>query len=177
MSALQDTRTALDALMLQHRVEQFYYAEAALIDGRDFMAWLNLFTDDTRYLVPIHRNTAVNEFSDSLGDAGLAHFDDDKSVLQRRVIRMASGRAWAEDPPSIQRHLITNVQARQLEGGELDARSCFQVHRYRLDREVEVFTGARVDVLRPDGENFRIASRTVYLDHATVLANNLNVFF
>ena len=177
MNAKQGTPTGIEALLLQHRVEQFYFAEAALIDGRDFMAWLNLFTDDTRYLVPIHRNTATNEFSDSLGDAGLTHFDDDKAVLQRRVIRMASGRAWAEDPPSIQRHLVTNVQVRQLESGSVEARSCFQVHRYRLDREVEVFTGARVDVLRTDGESFRIAARTVYLDHATVLANNLNLFF
>jgi biphenyl 2,3-dioxygenase beta subunit len=55
------------------------------------------------------------------------------------------------------------------------------VHRYRLDREVEVFTGARRDRLRPAttdfGPGYRIAARTVYLDHTTVLANNLNLFF
>jgi 3-phenylpropionate/cinnamic acid dioxygenase small subunit len=61
--------------------------------------------------------------------------------------------------------------------GQLEVRGCFQVHRYRMDREVEVFTGVRVDVLRSAGDSFRIASRTVYLDHATVLANNLNLFF
>ena len=41
---------------------------------------------------------------------------------------------------------------------------------------VEVFTGARADRLRPTGDSFKIASRTVYLDHTTVLANNLNLF-
>lgn len=167
-------------MLLQHRVEQFYYAEARMIDDRDFFGWLNLFTDDTRYLVPIRRNLAAGEYTDSLGDIGLAHFDDGKDVLTKRVLRMGSGIAWTEDPPSVQRHLVTNVQVTTRDDGELAVRSCFQAHRYRMDREVEVFTGARDDVLRPAAEEhaceFQIAARTVYLDHTTVLANNLNLF-
>lgn len=185
-----DTVTAivpdqLEAVLLQHRVEQFYYAEARMIDERDFHGWLALFTDDTRYLVPIRRNRVDAEFSDAHGEhddtIGLAHFDDGKDVLTRRVLRMGSGVAWTEDPPSIQRHLVTNVQVTPTDSGELDVHSCFQVHRYRLDREVEVFTGARRDRLRIEdtdgsGPGFTIAARTVYLDHTTVLGNNLNLF-
>jgi 3-phenylpropionate/cinnamic acid dioxygenase small subunit len=178
--AAAPTPEQLAALILQHRVEQFYYAEARLIDERNFAGWLDLFTDDTRYLLPIHRNQATQEFTDELGDAGLAHFDDNKEVLARRVHRMSSGLAWTEDPPSIQRHLVTNVQVSERADGELDVHSCFQVHRYRLD-DVEVFTGARRDRLRPAEADvdlgYRIASRTVYLDHTTLLANNLNLFF
>lgn len=174
------TPEQLAALILQHRVEQFYYAEARLIDERNFAGWLDLFTDDTRYLLPIHRNQATHEFTDELGDAGLAHFDDNKDILARRVHRMSSGLAWTEDPPSIQRHLVTNVQVGERADGELDVHSCFQVHRYRLD-DVEVFTGARRDRLRPTeaglGLGYGIAARTVYLDHTTLLANNLNLFF
>jgi len=174
------TENALDRMLLQYRVEQFYYAEAHAIDSRDFHTWLALFTDDTRYLVPIRRNQVADEFTDALGEAGMAHFDDDKTVLARRVARMSSGLAWTEDPPSVQRHLITNVRVTELDpsdpGGELEAHSCFQAHRYRLDREVEVFTGARIDRLRRDGDGFAIAARTIYLDHTTVLGNNLNLF-
>lgn len=170
----------LAALLLQHRVEQFYYSEARMIDDRDFFGWLNLFTEDTRYLVPIRRNLAAKEYTDSLGEMGLAHFDDGKDVLTRRVLRMGSGMAWTEDPPSVQRHLVTNVQVTALDNGELSVRSCFQAHRYRMDREVELFTGARDDVLRAapadHPREFQIAARTVYLDHTTVLANNLNLF-
>ncbi len=165
------------AVVLQHDVEQFLFAEVRLIDERKFFEWLDLFTDDVRYLVPVRRNRVDGEFSDAYGDAGVAHFDDDKEVLSKRVMRVETGMAWTEDPPSIQRHLVTNAAVRVLDNGELAVHSCFQVHRYRLDREVEVFTGARADVLRREGTSFRIAARTVYLDHATVLANNLNVFF
>ncbi len=177
--AAAPTPQQLAALLRQHRVEQFYYAEARLIDERNFAEWLDLFTDDTRYLLPIHRNQTTHTFTDELGDAGLAHFDDNKEILARRVHRMASGLAWTEDPPSIQRHLITNVQVTELPDHELEVESYFQVHRYRLDREVEVFTGERRDRLRPNafGHGYRIAARVVYLDHTTVLANNLNLFF
>lgn len=167
----------LSAMLLQHEVEQFLFAEARLIDERDFYTWLDLFTEDCRYLVPIRRNCPDAEFSDELGDTGIAHFDDSKEILTRRVVRMGSGMAWTEDPPSIQRHLVTNIEVTQLENGELEARSCFQAHRYRLDREVEVFTGSRIDILRRTGESFQIAARTVYLDHTTILGNNLNLFF
>jgi 3-phenylpropionate/cinnamic acid dioxygenase small subunit len=173
-------RDQLGPMLLQYRVEQFYYAEARMIDERDFHGWLGLFTEDTRYLVPIRRNLASGEYTDSLGDMGLAHFDDGKDVLTRRVLRMSSGMAWTEDPPSVQRHLVTNVQVNAGDDGELAVRSCFQAHRYRMDREVEVFTGARDDLLRPAPADhrceFQIAARTVYLDHTTVLANNLNLF-
>jgi biphenyl 2,3-dioxygenase beta subunit len=136
-------------MLLQHRVEQVYYTEARLIDEREFQAWLALFTDDTRYLVPIRRNQTGVEFTDALGDSGLAHFDDDKTVLARRVTRMGSGLAWTEDPPSIQRHLVTGVQITRDDSHELTVHS----------------------------NSFVIAARTVYLDHTTVLANNLNLFF
>jgi 3-phenylpropionate/cinnamic acid dioxygenase small subunit len=176
LPAEDQTQARIAAMVLQYRVEQFYYAEARAIDERDFHTWLGLFTEDTRYLVPIRRNQTGAEFTDELGDTGMAHFDDGLDVLTRRVLRVSTGMAWTEDPPSIQRHLVTNVQVEPREDGELAVRSCFQAHRYRLDREVEVFTGARADRLRPAGDSFKIASRTVYLDHTTVLANNLNLF-
>jgi 3-phenylpropionate/cinnamic acid dioxygenase small subunit len=166
----------LDAVLLQHEVEQFYYAEARMLDERRFFDWLDLFTDDSRYLMPIRRNAEDDEFSDSMGPASLAHFDDDKTVLTKRVMRIGSGMAWTEDPPSIQRHLITNIAPARVPDSELEVHSCFQVHRYTMDRELEIFTGSRLDRLRSTEAGLRIVERTVYLDHTVVLANNLNLF-
>ncbi|MCU1700446.1 MAG: Benzene 1,2-dioxygenase [Mycobacterium sp.] len=41
---------------LQHRVEQFLYAEAQLLDDHRFTDWIELFTDDAHYWMPT-RNT------------------------------------------------------------------------------------------------------------------------
>ncbi|HTK65525.1 MAG TPA: aromatic-ring-hydroxylating dioxygenase subunit beta [Pseudonocardia sp.] len=173
------TSSTLEDVVLQHEISRFLFAEARLIDDREFHTWLELFTEDTRYLLPIRRNSVDDEFTDPLSRFELAHFDDTKAVLSRRVMRMSSPSAWTEDPPSIQRHLITNIEVDRMDNGEFEVRSCFQAHRYRLDRDVEVFTGNRCDVLRRDERNplgFSIAARTVYLDHTTLLANNLNIF-
>ena len=135
---------AIDDVTLHHEISQFLYLEARLIDERQFQAWVDLFSDDTRYLAPIRRNSRGGEFTDPDSGVDLAHFDDTKESLTRRVVRMSSGMAWTEDPPSIQRHLISNIEVARLDNDEFDVRSCFQAFRYRLDREVENFTGRAV---------------------------------
>ena len=37
-------------------VEQFLYREARLLDNRQFREWLELFTDDLRYWMPMRSN-------------------------------------------------------------------------------------------------------------------------
>jgi 3-phenylpropionate/cinnamic acid dioxygenase small subunit len=37
-------------------VEQFLYREARLLDERRFHEWLELFTDDVRYWMPVRSN-------------------------------------------------------------------------------------------------------------------------
>jgi biphenyl 2,3-dioxygenase beta subunit len=53
------------------------------------------------------------------------------------------------------------------------------LYRSRLERDVEIFVGARRDLLRrvDEGVGWQIARRTIVLDQATLLAKNLSVFF
>ena len=41
-----------EALLLQHEVEQLLYVEARLLDDWNLDAWLTLYTEDARYIVP-----------------------------------------------------------------------------------------------------------------------------
>ena len=38
------------------KVEQFLYLEARLLDTQQYEAWLELFTDDATYWVPLERD-------------------------------------------------------------------------------------------------------------------------
>ena len=40
----------------------------------------------------------------------MAHFDEDRYSLEKRVERLDGDHAWTEDPPSRTRHFVTNVQ-------------------------------------------------------------------
>jgi biphenyl 2,3-dioxygenase beta subunit len=163
----------------QYRVEQFLYHEARLLDSWRWDAWLELFAEDVRYWMPLRRNRLRRDRSDTElpSEIQMALFDDDFTQLKMRVQQMSSGRHWAEDPPSRCRHLVTNVTIQEGAGGELAVASNFIVYRNRLETEVDIWAGSREDVLRPDGDSFRIARRTILLDQNVVLSKNLSVFF
>lgn len=170
---------AMADIVLQHRVEQFLYHEAQLLDEWKWPEWLELFTDDVRYWMPLRHNRlrrqrGTSEIPDRIE---MAHFDETKESLGRRVAQMTSGKHWSEDPPSRARHLVTNVRVASRADGDLDVRLNFVLYRNRLESEIDVWVGERYDTLRPDGEAFRIAARTILLDQNVVVAKNLSVLF
>jgi len=99
--------------------------------------------------------------------------------LGQRIRRLHTGMAWAEDPPSRTRHLVSNVMIRPASApGEYEVECYYLLYRSRLEREVEVFVGMRHDLLRRTDTTagWQIARRTIILDQATLLARNLSFF-
>jgi 3-phenylpropionate/cinnamic acid dioxygenase small subunit len=163
-----------------HEVTQFLHLEARLLDERRHHEWLRLFADDIRYWMPCRYNRLAREIDKEVAAPGeVANFDEDKQSLGQRVFRLSTGMAWAEDPPSRTRHLVTNVWARPTDTtDELDVQSYFLTYRNRGDTEFDIWAGRRDDVLRRVAERtWQIARRTILLDQATILSKNLSVFF
>jgi 3-phenylpropionate/cinnamic acid dioxygenase small subunit len=164
---------------LRQAVEDFLYYEAELLDERRFHDWLDLFTDDAKYWMPVRDNRltlpgAVSEELAAPGDN--AYFDDTKETLRLRVERLYTGADWAETPPSRTRHLVTNIRIKRDSGGEVEVHSNFLVYRSRLEDYQDQFVGSRVDVLRREADQFRIASRTIVFDQAMLAARNISIF-
>lgn len=169
-----------DVIALQYRVEQFMYDEAHLLDTWQWTEWLALLAEDVRYWMPIRKNRLRRQRQADDRPSGLqvALFDDDYRSLELRVQQMQSGKHWAEDPPSRCRHLVSNVRIESIPGStELNVRSNFMLYRNRLENEVDVWAGERLDVLRPHDHTFRISRRTILLDQNVVISKNLSVFF
>jgi 3-phenylpropionate/cinnamic acid dioxygenase small subunit len=164
---------------LRHKVEDFLYLEAELLDDRKLREWLDLLTDDVRYWMPIRHNPLERpeDLSDELAKPGEGHyFDDDKQSLRVRVERVYAKNAWAEMPPSRTRHLISNVRIKSDNGNELEVHSNFLVYRTRLETDQDIFVGTRRDILRRANDSFKIAKRTIILDQAVLSAKNISVF-
>lgn len=167
-------------------VEQFYYLEAELLDDGRYADWLGLLADDLDYWMPTRTNRLRRQQALSIAARGEAAFyDETKESLQWRIRRFDSGMAWAEDPPSRTRHLVTNVTVRYVDPIEdpdftvedLLVRSAFLVYRNRLEREENVFAGSRTDVLRRKGSSFEVARRTILLDQNILQSKNISTFF
>jgi 3-phenylpropionate/cinnamic acid dioxygenase small subunit len=171
-------RPGLESLLLHHEIEQFYYREAALLDDRRYNEWLDLFTEDATYWMPVRRTKTTKELDTEFAPRGaIAFFDDNKMLLSMRVKKLETGYSWAEDPPSRQRHIITNIRVVSQEGEEFAVHSNFHVYRTRLNSEETSWIGHREDRLRRVGETLRIASRSIFLEQTVLLSRNLSNFF
>ena len=158
-------------------VLHFLNAEAALLDEGRFDEWLELLTEDVTYRMPV---TITRERSDQ------PIYADDMEILSEsihslrfRIERLKTEFAWAEDPPSRTRHLVTNVLVRRgASDDEVLASSYFCVHWIRsIASEGDLFIGHRQDrLVRIDGE-WRLAAREMYLDTTTLPANSVTILF
>ncbi len=139
-------------------IEDFLYLEAELLDAWELDKWLELFTDDARYIVP------STETPRAEAGTALALMDDNMVRLRARVRRLQSGRAPREYPQSRTRRYITNVRITGYEGDEVLVTANFLVYRLRHD-EALAFIGRYLYRLIPDVEHgFRITLRRAELD-------------
>lgn len=161
---------------LQFEIEGFLYAEARLLEQNRLTEWLNLFSDQVRYWMPVREYVEAGE-AESSGVDTFALFDDDKQSLALRVARLETGIAHAEVPKSVTQRLVTNVVvAPGGANGDLRVNSTFMVYQERRGRHGHTFYGRRDDVIRREAGALRIAARKIELAQ-TILPTTISIFF
>jgi 3-phenylpropionate/cinnamic acid dioxygenase small subunit len=181
---MSDQNQRLAHLLLTHEVAELLYREAELLDERRYADWLALLADDIRYWMPMRRNVKFGEesreFTREVTD--INWFDEGKETLTRRVRQIETGIHWAEEPVSRIAHLVSNVQVIEAtpsvaEPREVSVKCRFLIYRNRVETETDILVGKREDVLRRDGDDWKIARRKIILDQNVLLSKNLTFFF
>lgn len=150
-------------------VEQFLYHEARLLDTQQLEAWLELFTEDATYWVPLERDQ-----KDPIETSSIIH--DDRTLLGLRVKQARHPRAHARLPLARTVHQVGNVMALEEKNGELRVASTLQVVEFRNERQR--LYGALVEHrLRRDGESFRIAHKRVDLVNSEGEVDGIAILF
>jgi 3-phenylpropionate/cinnamic acid dioxygenase small subunit len=157
-------------------VEQFLYREAQLLDDDDLHEWYDLLTEDVEYRVPRRvtreRGAEASEFSEK----GFL-YREDHGTLQTRVNRYDREYAWAENPPSRTRRLVTNVRLESTSDREVSVRSNLLLYRSQGDgTDADLVACERFDTLRRTDDGFRLSERTVHLDQTVLATRNLSFF-
>ena len=142
----------------RQEVEDLFYHEAALLDEWRLEEWLELLTEDARYEIP---PTDVPE-----GDSRNTLFiiADDAVRIRSRVKQLLGKFAWAENPHSRTRRLISNVRVLGIEGEDIMVTANFAVHRMRYE-SVDTYLGHYNYKLIRDGNRLRIRERRAILDN------------
>ncbi len=158
---------------LHRQAEIFLYREAKLLDDGQLDEWLNLFTDDVRYWMPITESLAVGAAHEGAGEWSI--IEEDKRFLALRCERLGGNFAHSEQPRSRTRRFISNVLATPNDDGAL--LDCnFIVFQSRTSESETFFVGRRRDRVVIADETWKIAERSVFLDHR-VLPRAISFFF
>ena len=142
-------------------VEDFLYAEAALLDDWKLDEWLALYTEDAHYCIP----STDKPDGDPIRDMVIV--DDDRERLESRVERLKSRRAHREYPNSRTRHFVSNVRIENVESGDLAVTANFMVWRFRGTRS-DHYVGRYDYRLVVDADGLRIRSKRATLDMLTL---------
>lgn len=165
--SLESTRSTVDEETYVE-VRDFLNREAKLLDEKAYEEWLDCLTEDIEYTIPTRTNQEGGE--SDLGNLPSQH--DNLHRLKKRVERLRTDYAWAEQPPSRTRHMISNIIVSEGDAeNELDVESVLFLFINRADTaetETTLLSGRREDTLRRVDGELKLAERTVLLDHTTL---------
>lgn len=165
--------TAVDA-ELQHRVEQFLYREAELLDRFRMDEWLALLDEGLVLTVPVRSDRGPGADRPTFSEESY-YLRDDYDMLAERAEKISKEYAWSENPRSRIRHHVGSVRISDV-GDRITVWNNQFVYRSQGDTADHALLSAqRETTLEPAGDSFRITDRTVYLDHSILSTKNLTL--
>lgn len=132
---------------LDGELVEFVYREARLLDEKRFVKWLDLFTEDARYWMPLTRGQPDGETHTSL-------FYEDKLLLRVRIERMRHPNAFSEQQPSYCQHVLQQpqVESADVAAGVYVTRTPFFYFESQLDRQLVLAGVSWHHLVRVEGE-------------------------
>ena len=140
-------------------IEDFLFAEAALLDEWRLDEWLALFDEGATYEVP---STDLGDDADS--HDGLFFIADDYVRLQHRVARLKKPGAHSEWPRSKTVRVISNVRILEAGDGRLSVACVFVTYRSKGEHTDTFFGRHRHQLRVRQGGALSIASKRSLLD-------------
>lgn len=108
-------------ILTSSEAQALLFQEARLLDERKFEDWLDLFSQDCLYWLPV---------LDIAGEPSLIH--DDRSAMEERVFRLLNTTVHAQTPVSRTQHDICNIEIENKGGGQAIVRCNQVVHEIRV---------------------------------------------
>ena len=150
-------------------VVDFLHREARLADEARYADWLALWTDDAVYWVPATTDPGADP------EKHLSHIYDNRGRLETRVKMLQSGYRYSQEPASLMRRLVSNIEVEKAENGELVAQSNFILAELSVQAKHEMhwWVGRTTHRLRVAGGALKMCAKKVVLVNAAEPLPNL----
>ena len=136
-------------------IEQFLYLEARLLDTQRYEEWLELFTEDATYWVPLEKGQA-----DPFETSSIIY--DDRTLLELRVKQARHPRAHARLPLARTVHQVGNISISAEAKGLVHVASTLTLVEFRNEKQ-RVWGALIEHRLRRLPQGLRIAHKRVDL--------------
>ncbi|MBF6615712.1 MAG: aromatic-ring-hydroxylating dioxygenase subunit beta [Candidimonas sp.] len=156
------------------QLSDFVYDEARLLDEQHYEKWLNLFTDDAYYWMPLSHGQ-----TDPLLEGSLMY--EDKLLLRVRIERLTGQRTYSQQPKSRSHHLLqrptieVNHAWHQPSQGQYTIRAAFHYIETRLDQQT-LYAGWSTFQLIDDNGQLRIKQKRVDLVNCDSAMRSIQLF-
>ena len=151
-------------------VVEFLYREGRLADEARYAEWLALWADDAVYWVPATTDP------DADPETRISHIYDNRTRLETRVKLLQTGHRYSQEPASLMRRLISNIEVEAGRDGELVAGSNFILAELSIQAKPEMhwWVGRATHHLRRVGGQLRMSLKKVVLINAAEPLPNLS---
>lgn len=160
MSTNDPTAGSVEALLLQHQIDQLNAAYAGTLDEQRFDAWPEFFLPDASYKVQARENF----------DRGLplALIDlESQGMMKDRVYGVTQTIFHA---PYYMRHIVSSAQVLATDNGVIHAQAHYAVFRTKPGGVSEVYNvGRYIDRIVRTGAGLRFQSRQCIYDSEMIL--------
>lgn len=174
----------LKDLQIYHDIQQFYFAEARLLDERRYQSWMKLLAPEVEYIMPNRSNCSLNvdlknmeellNLEQELSQGNEPHIRDDNMItLSLRANRPTNPVAWADNPMTRTRRHVSNVEVYEEESGAYFIYNNVLMTYSRHARDNHVYSFQRQDRLRIMDDELKIAQRKIIIDWNVVTAPTL----
>ncbi len=161
-----------------NEIAEFLYEEALLLDELRLEEWSNTLAEDLTYKAPLRMTRGAFEQEKSIIRT-MSHFDETYGSIKARVMRLTKTKsAWAEDPPSRTRRLVTNILVDATDSPvDFEVTSYVLLARSRFEEsDLGVLSLMRRDLVRKTDAGLKLAKREMLLDQSVLGMSNLAVF-
>lgn len=158
----------IDRTALLADVQAFLWAEADLLDRRDYDGWLALWLPEGHYTMPIGD---TEDFDNALN---LCH-DDDK-MRRDRIGRFQQGFSISSAPPALTVRTVSRIVLDQVQSDRVTVRSSLHLVESKFGRQ-RLWAGDVTHALAGGPGDFRIRDKVVRLLNSDGMLNSFSYLF
>jgi 3-phenylpropionate/cinnamic acid dioxygenase small subunit len=126
-------------------IVKLLFLESRLLDQRFFEKWMDLFSQELIYWVPMIWGPQNPKFESSI-------YLDDRRRLGDRVGAILTGALHAQTPPSRTRRMLSNLEQRNISDNEIRVRANLVIWEYRK-HETRSYPGTQeYEIVRDSGK-------------------------